>query len=283
MGVVLATSWAGGVSERHAVARFRDQAAGPRNRQLRWALGLRAVGATEASVEAALERGEIVRSHPMRGTHHFVASADLRWLLELIAPRTLAMAVHRHRNLGLVALDDRIPAGATLDREAALGELARRYFTTRGPATVRDFAWWSSLTAAEARRGIEHAGTLRAETIDGIAYWRGDQRATRRIARAHLLPPFDEYTVAYQDRSAAGAAPKTVASAMESWLLSPNVVLDGKAVGVWKRTVRGDAVWIAITPWRKLTRPERAAIDEAAQAYARFAGLPAAVTLTSGS
>src|SRR5512140_3358796 len=183
----------------------------------RWALGLRAAGATEASVEAALERGEIVRSHPMRGTHHFVASADLRWLLGLIAPRTLAMIGHRHRNIGLDAtslrtalaaiaraleggqqlvrtetaevlrragvapdgqrlahiimhaevtglvcsgprrgkqitialLDDRIPAGATLDREAALGELARRYFTTRGPATVRDFVWWSSLTAAE--------------------------------------------------------------------------------------------------------------------------------------
>ena len=189
----------------------------------------------------------------------------------------------RGKQITIVRLDDRIPTGAPLDREAALGELARRYFTTRGPATVRDFAWWSSLTAAEARRGIEHAGTLRAETVDGIEYWRGDQRATRRIPRAHLLPPYDEYTVAYQDRSAVGEAPKAVTSAMERWLLSPNVMLDGKVVGVWKRTVRGDAVRIEITPWRKLTHPERAAIDEAAQAYARFVGLPAAVTFISGS
>ena len=314
----------------------------------KWALGLRARGTTEVAVEAALDRGEILRTHPMRGTHHFVAPSDIRWLLELIAPRSLAKVAYRHRSLGLDAatlaaamkalaraleggshlvraeiadvltragvspegqrlphiimhaevtglvcsgkrrgkqitvalLDGRAPRHPTLDRESALGELARRYFTTRGPATVRDFVWWSSLTAAEARKGIAAAAGLRREVIDGIEYWRGVERRRGRVARAHLLPPFDEYTVAYQDREAAGVAPAKVASAGERWLLAPNVILDGKVVGVWKRAVTGGVVNVSVKAWRKLRRDEVAAIAAAAEAHSTFLGLEARVIAT---
>ena len=64
-----------------------------------WAIGLRTKGATEASVEAAIERREIVRTWPMRGTLHFVAAEDVRWVLALLAPRTIAGAGLRHRQL----------------------------------------------------------------------------------------------------------------------------------------------------------------------------------------
>jgi hypothetical protein len=51
-----------------------------------WAVGLRTTGATEASVEQALAGKSIVRSWPMRGTLHFTAAEDLRWMLAHLAP-----------------------------------------------------------------------------------------------------------------------------------------------------------------------------------------------------
>jgi len=102
---------------------------------------------------------------------------------------------------------------------------------------MKDFGARKLLAVKLTGRIKDVAGGLVMATYDAQL---SEADSTQRIARAHLLPPYDEYTVAYQDRSAAGAAPKAVASAMESWLLSPNVVLDGKVAGVWKRTVRAD-------------------------------------------
>ena len=64
-----------------------------------WALGLRTRGATEASVERAIERGAFVRTWPMRGTLHFVAAADVRWMLTLLTPRVIAATASRRRQL----------------------------------------------------------------------------------------------------------------------------------------------------------------------------------------
>jgi len=68
-----------------------------------WAVGLRTAGATRTTVLDALERGDVVRTLPMRGTLHFVASEDLRWMLGLTAQGTLQSAASRFRNLGLDA------------------------------------------------------------------------------------------------------------------------------------------------------------------------------------
>lgn len=67
----------------------------------KWALALRAAGLTDTAVEQAFTDGSIVRTHVMRPTWHFVAPADLRWLLELTAPRVHAISAHRYRDLEL--------------------------------------------------------------------------------------------------------------------------------------------------------------------------------------
>lgn len=66
-----------------------------------WSIALRVPGATEASVEQAVFERKIVRSWPMRGTLHFVAAADLRWMLELLTPRIIAGSAGRCRELEL--------------------------------------------------------------------------------------------------------------------------------------------------------------------------------------
>jgi hypothetical protein len=68
-----------------------------------WAVGMRTTGATEASVEQALIDRAIVRTWPLRGTLHFVAPEDVRWMLAHFAPRTVARAASRFRQLELDA------------------------------------------------------------------------------------------------------------------------------------------------------------------------------------
>ncbi|HEY8796178.1 MAG TPA: crosslink repair DNA glycosylase YcaQ family protein [Gemmatimonadaceae bacterium] len=52
-----------------------------------WSIGLRLPGSTVAQVERAIAERTIVRTWPMRGTLHFVAAADVRWMLRLLTPR----------------------------------------------------------------------------------------------------------------------------------------------------------------------------------------------------
>ncbi len=66
-----------------------------------WAVGVRTPGATEGDVERAVAERSIVRSWPLRGTLHLVAAADVRWMLELLAPRNIARQRRRAEQLGL--------------------------------------------------------------------------------------------------------------------------------------------------------------------------------------
>jgi hypothetical protein len=163
-----------------------------------------------------------------------------------------------------------------------LAELAVRYFTSHGPATEKDFGWWSGLTLAEIRAAAERAGpALAAAGLDGRRDWAGAAPAVPAPAApapldgAWLLPAFDEYTVAYQDRSALlGGRPVPAAD-----LLNPVLLLDGRAAGVWKRTIARDRVKIVLAPFGRLSARDRVRLDEAAQRYAEFLGLPADITL----
>src|SRR5436190_12459377 len=81
-----------------------------------WAVGLRTPGATEQTIEQALAEKTIVRTWPMRGTIHFVAAADVRWMLELLAPRVVQRTRSRRAELGLdedvIAASAKVIAGA---------------------------------------------------------------------------------------------------------------------------------------------------------------------------
>src|SRR4051812_127670 len=90
-----------------------------------WAVGLRTPGATEQTIEQALAEKTIVRTWPMRGTIHFVAAADVRWMLELLAPRVVQRSRSRRAELGLD--ENVIAASAKVITEALQGgkQLAR--------------------------------------------------------------------------------------------------------------------------------------------------------------
>jgi hypothetical protein len=308
----------------------------------KWALGLRMRRARDADIEAAFSDGRILRTHVMRPTWHFVAPADIRWMLALTARRiSAAIARYNHRleldatvfrraqramvralrggsqltrqelkvelqRAGIHAggvqrlafimmqaeldavicsgarrgnqftyalLDERVPTARARSREDSLSELARRYFTSHGPAQLRDFAWWSGLSVADARAGLATIEReLAHEVIDARTYWFSSSVRTRTAPRtAYLLPLYDEYLIAYKDRRAAIDPSRWTRAAARDPFSAP-VVVNGEVVGGWKRVQKRDRITIALTPFTRLPKQHVAAVGDAARAYSRFVG-----------
>jgi len=306
----------------------------------KWALGQRALGVTDAEVEKAFADGEILRTHVLRPTWHFVTPADIRWLLRLTAPRvnlacsyyyrklelddavfrrtnkTLARALKGGKHLnrealrtviqragigsvdllrfshilvraeldGLICsgprqgkqftyalLDERAPQGKDLVRDESLAELTRRYFMSRGPATSSDFTWWSGLAATDVKRGLEMIESdLVKEVIEGHTYWQSASNPTfKRPTRvAYLLPAFDEYLIAYKDRSAA-IDPKHT----DNLIFNSTIVWDGKIVGSWNRKIEKSSVAITLSLFAGISKTATRAIADAARGYGEFLGM----------
>jgi hypothetical protein len=179
-----------------------------------------------------------------------------------------------------VLLDEWVPASRQLEGDAALTELARRYFLSHGPATVNDFAWWGGLTLTDARRGLAGAGgSLVSEAVDGRELWsakaaRSQPAPTQPPVR--LLPGFDEFLLGYTNRSDVldpADAPLIVPGG--NGVFKPTVVADGQVVGTWRRRATTKAVQIEVTAFRPLEGLE-AALRHEAERFAVAIGLPLA-------
>ena len=178
-------------------------------------------------------------------------------------------------------LATRAPRARLLPRDEALAELTRRYFSSHGPATIRDFVWWSGLTTPDARRGLE-INRAREETIDGRTYWTLAAAPTGPARRRplHLLPIYDEYVIAYRDRQAIPHGPIRIQSASRGPVTFQHaLVIRGHVAGTWKiaRTARGASV--DVYPLKRLTEPEKRELNAAAARYGRFLDLPVSVTV----
>jgi hypothetical protein len=175
-------------------------------------------------------------------------------------------------------LDERAPAATPRGRDDALAELARRYFASRGPASAQDFAWWSGMTVADARRAIELARPdLREEALDGKRYWLGRAKAAAARGRTavHLLPNFDELVVAYEDRSASIDPTRLGKIGVWAMAIANNVVtIEGRVVGGWSRTLGKHGVVVTSKLSERLPETARAGLRAAADRYGRFLGLP---------
>ena len=193
--------------------------------------------------------------------------------------------------------DERVPAspGSLLERPAALAELARRYFTSRGPATVKDCADWSGLTVTDVRLGLRRAleaepGALGAAVLDGVEFYfspdgAGPKDETSETessgtgtsdaeqqgrSRIDLIQCYDEYVMGYsRTRHFLGG----IAPAVPQRDTPTHVVLQGgRMVGSWRHILaRGRCELDIRTGLGSAADP---AIDEAVAAYGRFLRMP---------
>ncbi len=311
----------------------------------RWAVGVRLPGSTETQIVAALDRGDILRTHLMRGTWQYVAPDDLPWLIALLGPGARSTAVRRHRQLGLdektftraetavtkllatgpasravlraalegagistegqrlshlavelelrglicsgphvegsatwCLLEQRVRRRAPKwSREEALAELARRYFVSRGPATVADFRWWAGLSAADAK--VAHEG-VRAEfesTSDGRVTWWWRDEAGTGPAQA-LLPAFDEFLISYAGRDEVLDPVHVKRINAGGGILAPCLVHEGHVVGVWRRDLQKATVEVATTWFSRTMKRHEGLFAQHLEAYGRFLGLSLRLT-----
>ena len=184
---------------------------------IRWLLALTAprVLAVNAAMyrkleldNATLKRGHKAMTKALHGGQHLTRD-ELRATLEKAGlavgtGQRLAYMVMAAELDGLICsgprrgkqftyalLEERVPPVAPLQRDEALATLTRRYFASHGPATAQDFAKWSGLTSADAKRGLEMVGTqLQHETLNGAEYWFSSSAAPLNAKRAstHGLP-----------------------------------------------------------------------------------------------
>lgn len=278
----------------------------------KWAIGLRLPGSTNEMVEQAINNGEIIRTHILRPTWHFVSSEDIHWMLELTAPR-IKMAVlnyckysgedepllnkmlhyvekilmkeshltrqevgelliaegveldkYRLNHImswaeleGVVCngkvkggkqtyslLQEKAPKTFSLTKDEALERLARKYFSSHGPATIKDFVWWSGLLTSDARKGIEYIKhDFVGEVFGDETYWfRNDLQlpSSEDNSSALLLPAFDEYLVGYRDRPEILKAEYTRTVITKTGIFAPIITLNGEIIGTWKDKKKTD-------------------------------------------
>jgi hypothetical protein len=310
----------------------------------KWAVGQRVAKATDASIEAAFNRGDIVRVHALRPTWHFVAPADLRWIQSLTGLRVQRILASYDRQLGLdgktlakafrlleralrdrsfktradlaaaltaggisaagqtlarimghaeltalvcsgpqrgrlatyALVDEWVPPAKVLTRDEALAELTRRYFTSHGPATVKDFVWWSGLTVKDTREGLDAIGA-RSEQGGDLTLWHVHAprlKVSSPGGSAHLLPNYDEYLVAYKDRMfVVPPTFKTMVAEQRVDIFAHVLIVDGRLAGTWRRVIANDIVRVSVELHAPLKAAARQSVQDAAHRLGVFHGM----------
>jgi hypothetical protein len=316
----------------------------------KWSVAQRARGVGDTAMSLAFADGSVLRTHVLRPTWHFVLPADIRWMLDLTAPRVRAFSAYYYRQQGLdsavldkcdalidgalrggnrltrkeiaalldhagitaagprlghilmnaelnaiicsgppsgrqhtyALLEERAPQAKSLGHDEALAELTLRYFTGHGPATVKDFRWWSSLPTADIKKGLEMVGArLSHEVIEGVSYWFTEPAPTSKASSptVHLLQAYDEYIVGYTESKyvldvsgAARSLPR------DQTIFNSVVILDGQVAGHWRRTVKKGSVVIEVALYAPFDDAQTEALHTVAARHGEFLGLPATVT-----
>ena len=311
----------------------------------KWALGLRLPHLNDGDIETAFNEGDILRTHLLRPTWHFVAPADIRWMLALTAPRVHAINAFMYRKLeleskifkranhvfiktlrdgkqltrtelnvslkrakitadglrlgyifmqseldGLICsgarsgkqftyalLDERVPAAKAITRNEALAQITTRYFSSRGPATLNDFVTWSGLTMKDVKEGVAIVGaSLVKEFINGKEYLLATGNNLKRAKTKHfqstfLMPEYDEYGMAYKDRSAMSSPEFSFAELQATHPTFKHIVIvDGKFGGMWRKTTYDKSVNAEVTTPMHLKKTQQAALTKAIERFNSF-------------
>jgi hypothetical protein len=189
-------------------------------------------------------------------------------------------------NLGkeqtFVLLDEWVPDPVWLERDEALATLALRYFRSHGPASVPDFAGWTGLTMADARRGVAGCdgalATIRVDDRDLLVSAElldAGPPAPLGADDVVALPRFDEFLLGVKDRSLV-LDPEHLAAVIpgRNGVFRSTVVRAGRVVATGKRTLTAKRVTVEVWPLVRLTAADRKRTERALTPYARFLDRP---------
>lgn len=308
----------------------------------KYAIGVRLKNSTDKTVEEAISKAEIIRTHVLRPTWHFVAAEDIRWMLELTAKnlnrslssnnkrleldeKTFAKAnaiiekllrdgkhltrkeimtalakkgirtddlraghimfraetdlvvcngIKKDKQFTYALFDERVPSSKKLAKEEALDQLAQRYFFSHGPATLKDFSWWSGLSLKDATIGLELIKSkLISEKHKAEVFWFSEQPASKKTKSITLLPAYDEFLISYKSREISLDMQHAPKAFTNNGIFNPLIVLNAKVVGTWKPHYKKD-VLIAPHFFNKPTERQKELCKRAAKEFGKFLGKP---------
>jgi hypothetical protein len=183
------------------------------------------------------------------------------------------------------AFDQRVPTTDGPAGEEALAILAWRYFATRGPATLKDFVWWSGLPTLDARRGLNSVEPrLQSRKIEDREYWFSEEaRKPSARPRIDLVQCYDEAIISYaqtrdvlQTSTLSFPVPRHIDGFIHVLLL------DGRLLGHWRRRQTGHQTSIETRIDRSLNPEEQIALVREIKRYAAFSGTSRGTTTRFG-
>jgi hypothetical protein len=307
----------------------------------KWAIGIRLPGLKEETINTAIDMGDILRTHLLRPTWHFVSKDDIYWILDLTAQQVKGSFNSRHVQLGLTnsilrksnsilekalkggnhltreelieelgkakiatdenrashifawaeleglvcsgptkrgkqtyaLLEERVHKKKPFDKDEALASLANKYFSSRCPATLQDFVWWSGLTVSNARRALDMAAqNFIPETYHLQTYWFTPSYSIPKAndAKVYLLPAFDEFILSYKDRSAALPFESHKKAVSNNGIFRPVIVVNGQVEGIWRRTTGKVNVSVEVELFKPPSKTITNNIREAVIQYGQY-------------
>lgn len=178
------------------------------------------------------------------------------------------------RQFTYTLLEERVPKTKALTRDEALAQFARRYFESRGPATLKDFSYWSGLTMKDVQAGMDMVQpAFDRVTVDTETFYflPGPPPAGKTLLKTFLLPDYDEYIMSYRDRSIL-MRPHSVIPVDEKGnpLSNHFFILDGQLSGFWAVPGTDRTKEIPLSPFTAPDSREKRELEQALKRYQSF-------------
>ena len=213
-------------------------------------------------IMAALEKKGI-KTNDLRASHiMFRAETDL----------VVCNGIKKEKQSTYALLDERVPSSKKLLKDEALAELAERYFFSHGPATLKDFAWWSGLSVADAKNGLESIKQKLINEKNGEeTFWFSDVKTIQSPKKNSIvfLPAFDEFLISYKSRGISLDLQHTCKAFSSNGIFNPLIVHNAKVIGTWKPQLKKEIV-IKTSFFAKPTEQERKLCTKAINTFGKF-------------
>ncbi len=180
------------------------------------------------------------------------------------------------KQLTYMLLEERVPKTKELSRDESLALLTKKYFQSHGPATMKDFAWWSGLTSADVKRGIElNTLTLHSDQVEEKKYYFFPVLPKPTKGDLYLLPNYDEYTIAFKERELFFDPEKSkkLPPVGRAVAFSHTMVKDGRIIGMYRREVAKNTIVITPKFFNTPTKEETEGLEKAGEKYEKFLDL----------
>jgi hypothetical protein len=236
----------------------------------------------EALANSALTRKELTESVVAR-----IGAKAKRWVEHswggIVKQASLQGLVifgpSRGLEITFVRRDKWLPLIREMPTREAESMLLKRYLHGYGPASLADFAAWSGMTVSDAKPITERIGEeiVEVKVDDKSGLMLRDDLAilkkmdeTMKQHQVRLLPSFDPFMLGHKDKNHLVKKEYYKRVYRKAGWLSPTLLVNGKAEGIWSYKKKGKCLRIAVKPFHKISKDVKDLVEGEARSLARF-------------